>query len=351
MDIDRYIARNEPTWLRLDELTRQARRRVGSLAPDELEELVQLYQRTSAQLSYVRTYLRDPTLISRLTRLVASANGVLYGKRTKSWRAVGRFFADTFPGAVYYCRRPILVATALFFVPAILLGAWISTNPSALDATAPRKVREHYVQDLFEQYYSDRPAPVFFAQVTTNNIRVGFVAYALGAVSGGLGAVYLLVVNGAPLGIISSWMIAEGDFGRFLGFIIPHGALELTAICIAGGAGLHLGWAMVAPGDRTRADAFREEGLRSVTILIGLMTMFLAAGLIEGFITGRGMPTAVRIGIGVLLWVAYLSYLVAQGRGAAAKGVTGLLTEAPRSWDDEPDRGLRDDLVVPGRLT
>jgi hypothetical protein len=229
VDIDRYIARNEPTWLRLDELTTRARRSVGSLSPAEIEELVQLYQRTSAQLSYTRTYLRDPTLVSRLTRLVASATGVLYGKRTKSWRAVGRFFADTFPGAVYHCRHAVLVATALFFVPAILLGAWITTNPSALDATAPRKVREHYVHDLFEQYY--RPTGlVFFAQVTTNNIRSASWPTGSGR-ERGLGGVPPRA-QGAPLGIISSWMIAEGDFGRFLGFIIPT-ALELSAICIA----------------------------------------------------------------------------------------------------------------------
>lgn len=351
MDIDRYIARNEPTWLRLADLTTRARRSMSSLSPPEVEELVQLYQRVSAHLSYVRTYLRDPVLISRLTQLVATANGVLYGKRARTWRAVGRFFALTYPAAVYQCRRQIAIAAAVFFVPALLIGVYLSSNQQALDASGSKKVREHYVHDLFEPYYSDQPAPVFFTQVTTNNIRVSFIAYAFGAVSAGLGAVLLLVMNGAPLGIISAWMISEGDFARFLGFILPHGALELSAIVIAGGAGIALGWTMIVPGDRSRGDAFREVGLRSVTILIGLMTMFLAAGLIEGFITGSGLPTGVRIGIGALLWVAYVGYLVTQGRVANARGITGLLSEPPRDWADEPDRGMKDDLVVPGRLT
>lgn len=351
MDIDRYIARNEPTWQRLDELTGSARRRIGSLEPAEIEELVQLYQRTSAHLSYVRTYLRDPVLISRLTRLVATANGVLYGKRAKTWKAVARFFLLTYPAAVYHCRRAIGIAAAVFFVPALLLGVHLSTSPSALDASGSKKIREHYVHNLFEEYYSDQPAPVFFTQVTTNNIRVSFFAYAFGAVSGGLGAVFMLLMNGAPLGIIGAWMISEGEFGRFLGFIIPHGALELSAIVIAGGAGIKLGWTLVVPGDRARAEAFREEGLRSVTILIGLMTMFLSAGIVEGFITGRGLPVAARVGIGVLLWAGYVLYLVTQGRRATLEGVTGLLSEPPRDWVDEPDRGLRENLVVPGRLT
>ena len=57
-----------------------------------------------------------------------------------------------------------------------------------------------------------------------------------------------------------------------------------------------------------------------------------------------------RIGIGVLLWLAYVGYLVTQGRIAYARGLTGLLTEPPRDWSDEPDRGMKDALVVPGRL-
>jgi hypothetical protein len=85
-------------------------------------------------------------------------------------------------------------------------------------------------------------------------------------------------------------------------------------------------------------DALREEGQRSITIIIGLMTMFLAAGVIEGFITGSGLPVGFRVAIGVLVWAAYLGYLVVLGRAAADRGITGLLGEEPRTWDDEPDR-------------
>jgi uncharacterized membrane protein SpoIIM required for sporulation len=352
VDIDRYIARNEPTWLRLDDLSKRAHRSVGGMSPAEIDELVQLYQRTSSHLSFVRTNFREPTLTARLTRLVASANGVIYGKRAKTWKAVARFFALTYPAAVYHYRRSIRVAALLFFVPAFLLGVWLTNDRAALDASAPRKVRQAYVHDEFEPYYSDQPSALFFVEVTTNNIRVSFLTYALGAVSGGLGALYLLVLNGAPLGIISAWMISEGDFWRFLGFILPHGALELSAIIIAGGAGLGVGWTIVAPGDRTRSDAFREEGLRSITIVLGLMTMFLAAGLMEGFITGSGLPVGVRVGLGVLLWVSYVAYLTVQGRTATALGITGLLVDPPRKWADEPDRTLPADalLDVPGRL-
>jgi uncharacterized membrane protein SpoIIM required for sporulation len=351
VDIDRYIARNEPTWLRLDQLTREAQKGVAKLEPAELEELVQLYQRTSAHLSYIRTHLREPTLISRLTRLVATANGVIYGKRTRSFATVGRFLSLTYPGAVYHCRRAIGVAAIAFFAPALILGIWLSVDPAALDRSAPIAMRKEYVEDRFEQYYSDQPSAVFFTSVTTNNIRVSFVALALGAVSGGIGAIWLLVSNGVPLGVISAWMVSEGDLPRFFGFIIPHGTLELSAIVIAGGAGIRLGWSSLVPGDRTRADAFRDEGQRTISIIIGLMTMFLLAGLIEGFITGSGLPAGFRAGFGALLGIIYIAFLVTQGRAAASQGITGLLGEQARTWDDEPPR-FSDPLTtsVPGRL-
>jgi uncharacterized membrane protein SpoIIM required for sporulation len=341
VDIDRYIARNQAGWSRLEALTTQARRGVGNLAPSELDELVQLYQRVSSQLSYVRTYYRDPALTARLTRIVASANGVVYGKRARTLRVVRDFFVWTFPGAVYHIRKAILWSAVLFFVPAILMGVWLTHDPIALDASASRSERVTYVRDQFEQYYSDRPHPVFFSQVTTNNIRVSFVIFGSGIVLPLIGPILILLMNGLPLGYISAWMVADGDFWRFLGFILPHGMLELSAVVIAGGASLALGWALVAPGDRPRSIALRDEGRRLVTVVLGLMAMFLAAGLIEGFITGSGFPTPMRVGVGALGWTVFFLYFFVRGRAAAARGVTGAWGELERISAEEERRALR----------
>ena len=129
-------------------------------------------------------------------------------------------------------------------------------------------------------------------------------------------------------------MISEGDADRFWGFILPHGMLELTAIVIAGGAAFQLGWALLAPGDRSRADALRHEGQRTVSVVLGLTAMFVLAGLIEGFITGRGLPVGARVGIGALGWVAALAYFGIRGRAAALGGETGMLRSPPPTWAD-----------------
>jgi uncharacterized membrane protein SpoIIM required for sporulation len=338
MDIDRYIARNQAGWERLGSLTARARRRVGDLSPAELEELVQLYQRASAQLSYVRTYYRDPPLTARLTRLVADASGVVYGTRPRTLRTVGRFFTTTFPAAVWQTRRFVAVAAACFVLPALLVGLWLVNDPAALDASAGPAQRVEYVENQFEQYYSEQPSAQFFTAVTTNNIRVGFVAFALGALLALPGAA-VLAFNGLYLGQAAAWMTSEGDALRFWGLILPHGTLEISAIVIAGGAGLRLGWAVIAPGDRGRGQALAEEGRRAVTIVLGLMAVFVLAGILEGFVTGSGLPPVVRVVIGLVVAAAFWAYVVAKGRVATDAGFTG----APGEQDRGPRSAPRPD--------
>lgn len=328
MDIDRYIARNQPTWDRLAVLTAQARRGVRRVPPDQVDELVQLYQRVSAHLSHARTYYGDSSLTLRLTALVAGAGGVIYGKRARTARAIGRFFTTTFPAAVWDSRRFVAVSGALLFVPAILVGAWLANSDAALEASAPDAVREAYVQEDFESYYSSAPAGQFATQVTVNNIQVAFIAFGAGILLC-VGTAYILVTNGASLGQAAGLFAAAGEQARFYGLILPHGLLELTAVAIAGAAGLRLGWVVIAPGDRTRGDALADEGRRSVVITLGLVLAFMLAGTIEGFITGSGLPTSLRVGVGIAVEVAFITYVVVRGRAAAAHGLTGRLDEQP----------------------
>jgi len=335
VDIDRYIASNQHTWKRLDALTAQASTRISALSHDDLEELLRLYQQVSAQLSFVRTHYREPSLTASLSATVANAHQIIYRRSGGGWRSVTRFFTDTFPAAVWHCRTAVGVSAAFFFLPALIVCLWLLNSPDALEASASAVDRQVYVDDLFEQYYSDRSPLQFFGEVTVNNIWVSLQVFA-GAATAGLYSALLIASNGVFLGQAAAWMISEGESARFWGFILPHGMLELSAIVIAGGAAFQLGWALLAPGDRSRADALREEGQRTLTIILGLGAMFFAAGVIEGFITGRGLPVGLRVGVGALGWLAALAYFGLRGIAAARDGNTGLLVAPPRTWDDEP---------------
>jgi uncharacterized membrane protein SpoIIM required for sporulation len=338
VDLDRFLATNQPLWDRLGVLTAKAGRRVSRLSAAEIDELVRLYQRTSSHLSYVRTYYGDPALTAHLTGLVAAAGAVVYGTRPRSLRAIGRFFRATFPAALWHNRRFVAVAAALFFLPAIAVGVWLANSDRAIDAVGTPALREAYLNEDFASYYSSHPASEFASKVTTNNIQVGFIAFASGALLG-VPTVLLLVYNGANVGVPAGLFAAAGQSPKFYGLVLPHGLLELTAVVIAGSAGLRLGWSLIDPGDRPRRAALAEEGRRSVVLVLGLVATFTVAGTIEGFVTGSALPTFARVGIGVLVETAFVLYAVVLGREAAATGLTGLLDEVPAPVAIGPSAG------------
>jgi uncharacterized membrane protein SpoIIM required for sporulation len=326
VDVDRFIARNQASWTRLEELSRVPRR---SLTPALVDELVQLYQRTSAHLSHARTERADPALVARLTRLVATAAGLLYGTRSRSAAGFARFFTTSFPAAVWHARRFVVVAALLLLVPALVMGTWLASSDEALDASGPEAAREAYVEDDFEAYYSSGPAGQFATEVTVNNIQVSILAFAAGALLCVVTA-YILVVNGANVGVAAGTFAAVGEQPKFWGLILPHGVLELSAVVVAGAAGLAIGWAIVAPGDRPRGVAVADEGRRASAIVLGLMLAFVVAGTIEGFVTPSTLPTAARVTVGLAAGAAFWTYVVTLGRRAAALGYTGAIGEHER---------------------
>lgn len=326
MDLDRYLATHRPSWDRLAELSEQARRRPSSLLPAEVDELVRLYQRVSTQLSYARNHYQDPTLTAELTTIVAAANATLYRRTSSPGAGLRRFFTISFPAAVWHLRRFVAVAAVATLLPAAIVGLWLSATEEALAYVGSDTERAAYVDTEFEDYYSSEPASQFATSVLVNNIRVSFFAYAAGALLG-FGTILILIFNGANLGVAWALFIVAGQQGRFWGLILPHGLLELSAVIVAGAAGMALGWALISPGDRSRGEAFTEEARRSVMVILGLILVFICAGIIEGFVTPSPLPTAARVGIGIAVEAAFVSYVVSFGRRAAEDGLSGLMEE------------------------
>ena len=149
-----------------------------------------------------------------------------------------------------------------------------------------------------------------------------------------VGSVYLLWHNALNLGLVGGLMIGNGRTGEFFGLIGPHGLLELTAVFVAAGTGLRLGWAWIDPGPLPRARALAERGRAAVMVALGLVLVLAVSGVIEAFVTPSPLPTWLRVGIGVVAEVAFLSYLIRFGRRALAAGESGDL-----------DLGLREDVA------
>lgn len=318
VDIDRFIAERESGWLRLGELTGRARRGPTHLTDIEADELIVRYQATSADLSTAQSRIRDPALIATLSRYVADANGVIYRPRAKPAAVLADFFRVRVPGAIWSSRRPILVATVLFLGIAFAAGVWIANDQNARDELIPPETQDLLVASEFADYYKSDAAQNFASTVTVNNIRVAFIAYITGALAG-IPTIIVLANNAVSIGIVGGVMHHHGAAAQFWGLITPHGLLEIGSILVAGGLGMHLGWALIAAGDAPRRVTFSKVALRTVDAVVGLILAFAAAGLIEGFVTPSGLPTVVRVGIGVLALLGPIVYVVTLGPDAEAE--------------------------------
>ncbi|WP_030572579.1 stage II sporulation protein M [Streptomyces aureocirculatus] len=328
MDLDVFVSAHRAEWDRLDALLRRQRRLTGT----EADELVALYQRTATHLSLIQSSAPDPQLTGRLTQLVARARSAVTGTRRASWRDATRFLTHGFPAAVYRSRHWWVPTALLSAVLAAVLGWWIGTHPEVQSSiAAPSELRDlTRPGGEYETYYSSNPAASFAAQVWTNNAQAAAMCLVLGAFLC-FPVIWILFQNMLNLGVGIGLMSSAGRLDTFLGLVLPHGLLELTAVFVAAGTGLRLGWTVIDPGPRTRRTAMAEEGRAALGMAVGLALVLLISGAIEGFVTPSGLPTWARIGIGVTAELAFLAYVYVLGGRAARAGETGDVDESERS--------------------
>jgi uncharacterized membrane protein SpoIIM required for sporulation len=333
VDIDAYVARHRGEWARLEQLLHATRGRGwtvlggrsgwggGRLGGADVDELVSLYQRVATHLSVVRSASPDPALVARLSTLLAQARAVVTGTQSPAWADLARFFAVSFPAALYRSSRWWAPVGVAFCLVSLVVGWWVATHPQ-VQATiaAPEEIRRLVERD-FERYYSSAPAGSFAARVFTNNAWVAALSLAFGVLL--VPVVWILWQNALNVGIAGGLMASAGKTDLFFGLILPHGLLELTCVFVAAGAGLRLGWSWIDPGPRTRSRALAEEGQAAGALALGLAAALFVSGLIEAFVTPSGLATWARVGIGLVAWVAFLAYVVVLGGRAARAGETG----------------------------
>jgi uncharacterized membrane protein SpoIIM required for sporulation len=323
VDIDAFVFAHLGEWQRLEQLVRRRR-----LSGAEADEMVLLYQRAATHLSVVRTRFPDPALVGWLSSLVARGRSSVVGAPAPSWQAVARFVTEVFPVAVYRAWRWWCAVAVGFCAVSLGLMAYLAGHPDRQARLAtPAEVRQLTEHD-FAGYYSAHPAQSFAAEVWTNNALVAAGTLVLGITV--LGGLWVLLTNAANLGVVGGLMIGTGHAGMFFGLVSPHGLLELTAVFVAAGAGLQLGWAWVDPGPLPRAQSLGNAGRVAVTVAPGLVGVLAVSGVIEAVVTPSGLPTPARIGVGVLAEAAFLSYVVVLGRRATRLGVTGDLDPSLR---------------------
>ncbi|MGS2643128.1 stage II sporulation protein M [Streptosporangium sp. LJ11] len=324
MDIDAFVTAHRPAWDRLEDLVR----RRGSLDGAEVDELVDLYQRVATHLSLVRSASADPILVGRLSALVARARSAVTGAHTPAWREFVRFFTVSFPVVAYRARWWWLATSVAFLLVSTVVAVWVGQNPDVQGAIATPEEITQLVEHDFADYYSENPATSFAGQVWVNNAWVSMQVIIM-SIFLGLPIPYVLWENALNVAVSAGLMASRGKLDIFFGLITPHGLLELTAVFLAAAVGMRLGWTVVDPGPRRRAEALAEQGRAVMSVALGLVVVLLVSGLIEGLVTPSGLPTWARIGIGVVAEAAFLAYVIFFGRRAVAAGESGDVERAP----------------------
>lgn len=328
-----FVRERREAWARLQELVDRAQKgRIGALSDDELHEMGALYRRASADLARAQTRyaatFAGQELVRSLNALVLRAHAQIYSAPPAAPSRGLWFLLFGFPAAFRRHWKPILLAAFFLYGPAISAYIAVWANPQSVTLFVDReviaKVEERAQKKLVTgwgantDYQGLASSPATSSFIMTNNIRVTIMAVALG-VTAGVGTGAVLISNGLMIGGLAGAATNSNVDFLFWSVILPHGVLELSAICIAGGAGLLIARAIYAPGDLTRRDALQLAGNEAALLLAGVAVMLVVAGLIEGFITPTTLPPAFKMAFALLTGVWMTAWLFAKPRGAASR--------------------------------
>ncbi len=322
------VARESHRWAGFAAKLAEAKKSgLKSFSEDAVREFVAEYRDLAADLARLRTASKgvDVDEVFYLNRLVAGAHNLLYRRRTIRPTDIARYMFTEVPREIRASALPILLAAALMFGPAAIAGTAVMRDPTvageflpagmldrAEDGVRRAKTGDGYIEDpqLFR--------PVMATSIITNNIQVAIAAFAFGVTAGVL-TVYLLVSNGISFGAVVGLYGSKGIAPLLFAFVAPHGVLELTAICVAGGAGFLLAAALLIPGDRTRRRALAENGRRAIRLVSGAALLLLVAGTLEGFVSPIPYwPIEWKLAVsGVTAVLLYAYIRGVGGRGAA----------------------------------
>jgi len=227
---------------------------------------------------------------------------------------------------VVTARTYVIAAALLFAVPGVVGFFLVQQRPATAYQVLPDQMVARAEAGANQQSqgigYAEAPSPflpVMASSIIANNIQVAFSAFALG-VTAGIGTVVVLISNGLFFGAVVALFGQYHLAGWLLTFVAGHGVMELTAIFIAGGAGLLIAQALVAPGDLTRRDALIVQGRLAVRLVGAATSLLVLAGTVEGFLSASDQPSGLKLAVsatsGVLL-VLYLANGARVVRGAA----------------------------------
>ncbi len=328
IDLQKFIAVEKNYWDELEAvMKRQENDAYRRMSFDEIKRLHYLYQRASADLAKINTFSAEAHLRSYLESLVGQAYNLIYGTKQQPvrFRPV-KWFWRTFPQTFRRHFQAFALSLSIMMLGCLFGGAAIVIDSEAKAVLMPfehlqmdpgRRVAMEESGSEYDRLKGAKGS--FSAFLMTHNTRVSILVLALG-MTWGIGTVMLLFTNGVMLGAVAADYIAAGQGTFLLGWLLPHGAVEIPSILIAGQAGLMLADALIRRSDgRPRGERLRAVGPDVVTLIGGVALMLVWAGIVEAFFSQYHapiMPYSVKIAFGTLETVLLILFLYFAGRGS-----------------------------------
>ena len=256
-----------------------------NINPDELAEL---YIEITDDLSYSRTFYPKSKTTAYLNQLTIKIHHKLYKNKKEDVSKFKTFWQKELPRIMFNSRKELLTSFLIFFISTVI--GVVSTSG---DQRFIRMILgDYYVNMTIDNIkkgdplavYKDSESSLMFISITMNNIKVSFFAFIFGIFMS-IGTGYMLLSNGIMLGSFQYFFAQYGLLLESIRVVWIHGTLEISAIIIAGAAGLKMGNSYLFPGTFTRLHSFRKGAMEGLKIVLGIVPMFIVAGFLESFVT------------------------------------------------------------------
>jgi uncharacterized membrane protein SpoIIM required for sporulation len=316
MKLPEFLETGQPRWEELAALAKAAGKRAESLGAERLRRFVDLYRATSADLAIARRLFPHDPVVPELERRVVTARGLLFDRAGRR-ASIRSFFAETYWQLIARRWRPMALAAATLFLPAVLGAIWALTDPARVTAIMPPDFLWVVEAASTDQGYGTAGLIGFSTYVMANNIRVTLLAFAFG-ISWGIVSGFMVAQNGLILGALAGLAFDAGNGDLFAAAVLAHGILELSCVVIGGGTGFALARAMLRPRHLTRRESLGEEARSAALVALGTVPFLVLAGVLEGFVSRTGTGWVPSLVIGVVVGGGFWALVWRLGRTPAA---------------------------------
>lgn len=325
IDLQRFIRTERPVWTELESILNRLEAEPNlKLSLEEIQRFHDLYERATASLAKLTTFSAEPATRQYLESLVARAYGEVHETREKRRRLQPiQWLRQTFPQTFRRQIRAFHLAVAITLAGCAFGTVATMVDPESRHVTMPfghdqlkpsQRVSEEETRTR-DRFAGNRT--LFSSQLMTHNTQVSIFSLALGT-TWGIGTILILFYNGISLGAIATDYVSDGQARFLLGWLLPHGVIEIPAILIAGQAGLVLARGLIGWGDPTPIGSrLRAVSRDLVTLSIGFALMLIWAGFVEAFLSQYHEPVVpyeAKIAFGTLELAALILYLGRSGR-------------------------------------